>query len=285
MWGTFIRKTNDAPIRKVIIETRVSRLLFSLDAVSKRLLESIRVGCRYEQIIGNILALRRLKTEFAISFPLFVFNFVMMDRNIHEAPSFVHLAKALGAQAIDFRHMVIGNHVDHGTLLENQSAKYNYFREEIVREAKRLEVDYYLPPAFAPDEEWKPFEKIDVDLADFHRLVPDAVGEHWPTLTPALVVRTDLNNEPSTAEEFSGIFCPRPFSEIMIRDQDEVLPCAWHAKPLGYLHDGKSLIEIFFGEDSIAECSETQSGWLRRSRARGSQAPGDIAAPIFVPGN
>jgi MoaA/NifB/PqqE/SkfB family radical SAM enzyme len=54
--------------------------------------------------------------------------------------------------------------------------------------------------------------------------------------------------EGSVAEEFSTTFCNRPFSEIMVRDQNEVLPCPWHEKPLGLLSEGKSLAEIFEGE-------------------------------------
>src|SRR4051794_34675288 len=49
-----------APIRELLMETRVARLLFSIDAVSAPLLESIRVGCRYDQLVGNIVALRDL---------------------------------------------------------------------------------------------------------------------------------------------------------------------------------------------------------------------------------
>ena len=38
-------------------------------------------------------------------------------------------------------------------------------------------------------------------------------------------------------------------SEIMVRDQEEVLPCPWHGKTLGRLSEGKSISDIFFGED------------------------------------
>jgi len=52
-----------APIRNLILQTGVARLLFSIDAVSKPLLESIRAGCRYEQVLGNIMALRDLRRQ------------------------------------------------------------------------------------------------------------------------------------------------------------------------------------------------------------------------------
>jgi hypothetical protein len=74
--------------------------------VAGQTLESIRLGCRYEQVLGNIIALRDLRHECGTRQPAFVFNFVMMNRNIHEAPAFVRMAQALGAESIDFRHMV-----------------------------------------------------------------------------------------------------------------------------------------------------------------------------------
>jgi hypothetical protein len=58
-----------APIRDLIMRTGVARLLFSIDAVSKPLLESIRVGCRYEQVVGNIMALRDLRQRCGVRRP------------------------------------------------------------------------------------------------------------------------------------------------------------------------------------------------------------------------
>ncbi len=86
-----------------------------------------------------------------------------------------------------------------------------------------------------------------MDWSDFERVQPDAADEALPIVPPAI-------DDPSTAwegsvaEEFSTTFCNRPFSEIMVRDQNEVLPCPWHEKPLGLLSEGKTLAEIFAGE-------------------------------------
>lgn len=38
-------------------------------------------------------------------------------------------------------------------------------------------------------------------------------------------------------------------TEVMIRDQGEVLPCPWHQKVLGHLDQGNGLEQIFFGEN------------------------------------
>ncbi|MGI8430864.1 MAG: radical SAM/SPASM domain-containing protein [Chthoniobacterales bacterium] len=238
-----------APIRRCILETGVARLLFSIDAVSKPLLESIRVGCSYEQVVGNIMALRDLRRSCGAQRPTFVFNFVMMNRNIHEAPAFVRMAQALGAESIDFRHLVpIKKYFSPDDLLADQPARYNFYRARILAEANRLGVGIFLPPAFAGAGSWTPpLEEPEVDWTDFNHVQPQPSGEALPALTKYSNDRSRIW-EGSVAEEFSTTFCNRPFSEITLRDQNEVLPCPFHEKPLGFLSEGKTLAEIFHGE-------------------------------------
>jgi molybdenum cofactor biosynthesis enzyme MoaA len=236
-------------MRHLIMETGVARLLFSIDAVSKPLLESIRVGSRYEQVVGNILSMRRLREACGVSYPSFIFNYVMMSRNIHEAPAFVAMGRELGAESIDFRHMVpIGGNFPAGEMLSDDAERYNFYRAQILAESGRLNVPVYLPPSLCTASDWVPAkDEPRVDWSDFERvqrrpnddveqLNLPADNRFWPSW------------EGSVAEEFSTTFCNRPFSEIMVRDQNEVLPCAWHEKTLGYLNEGKTLAEIFHGE-------------------------------------
>jgi MoaA/NifB/PqqE/SkfB family radical SAM enzyme len=260
-----------APIRNLIMETGVARLMFSMDAVTKPLLEAIRVGCRYEQLIGNIMALRDLKTRHGSVFPAFVFNFVMMNQNIHEAPAFVRLAKDLGAESIDFRHMVpIGTWFPPGELLSDHPARYNYYRDLIAAEATRLGVNYYLPEAFDTAEFWSPENEPEVSWSDFEAVAPDPSGPEGLHFTPRLP-GAFAGLAGTVAEEFSTTFCERPFSEIMIRDQEEVLPCPWHGKTLGRLSEGQTLSEIFLGEKFTA---------LRRNMLKPGGDPDCAHCPI-----
>ena len=238
-----------APIRNLIIETRVARLMFSIDAVSKPLLESIRVGCRYEQVVGNIMALRDLRSRGDTRRPTFVFNFVMMNQNIHEAPAFVRMAQMLGAESIDFRHLVpIGTYFSPADLLSERPGRYNYYRERIMQEANRCDLSIFLPPPFEAAAAWTPsVDEPAVSWSDFEKVQPDLAGDEPPPILSARDRATPAW-EGSVAEEFSTTFCNRPFSEIMVRDQNEVLPCPFHEKPLGLLSEGKTLAEIFQGE-------------------------------------
>jgi MoaA/NifB/PqqE/SkfB family radical SAM enzyme len=260
------------PIRKLIMQTYVARLVFSLDAVTKPLLESIRVGCRYEQVVGNIMALRDLRSGCGARHPAFVFNFVMMNQNIHEAPAFVRMAHALGAESIDFRHVVpIEAYFPPDNLLSDRPGKYNFYRARILTEAERLGIHVYLPPPFSGAQPWNPpAEGADVDLSDFERVRPDPLGDSFP-FVPRDPDDEFSSWEGSVAEEFSTTFCNRPFSEIMVRDQEEVLPCPWHAKPLGFLSEGKTLAEIFNGEAFQR---------LRRNMLRPEGDPGCANCPI-----
>ncbi|HEY2712469.1 MAG TPA: radical SAM protein [Chthoniobacterales bacterium] len=239
----------NAQVRRLIMETGVARLLFSIDAVSKPLLESIRVGCRYEQLVGNIMAMRHLRDACGVTWPAFVFNYVMMNRNIHEAPAFVTMAHDLGAESIDFRHMVpIGNNFPAGEVLSDQPERYNFFRAQILAESRRLNVPVYLPPPFVGTHDWVPSrDESSVDWGDFKRVRPTPNDETGQISLPP-GHKSWLAWEGSVAEEFATTFCNRPFSEIMVRDQTEVLPCPWHEKTLGYLNEGKTLAEIFHGE-------------------------------------
>jgi len=238
-----------APIRNLIMQTGVARLLFSIDAVSKPLLESVRAGCRYEQVLGNIMALRDLRHQCGTRKPAFIFNFVMMNRNIHEAPAFVRMAQALDAESIDFRHMVpIATYFSPNDLLSEHPGKYNFYREQIVSVAKRFGIPIYIPPPFEVAPPWNPTgDQPLVDWRDFERLQSDPPDESLPLILSERAVAAPAW-EGSVAEEFSTTFCNRPFSEIMVRDQNEVLPCPFHEKPLGLLSEGKTLAEIFHGE-------------------------------------
>ena len=236
-------------IRDLIMETRVARLLFSIDAVSKPLLESIRVGCRYEQLLGNIIALRDLKAKHGSASPAFVFNFVMMNRNIHEAPAFAEVAHALGAAEVDFRHVVpMANYVDPEEMLSAHPAKYNYYRSQIVAATDALGLKRYLPPAFETSEQWAPTNEPEVNLSDFRRVAQSYEVIPLPGIRNGVAHRAP-EGEGTLAEQFASTFCHRPFSEIMIRDQEEVLPCPWHGKVLGRLSAGTTLREIFFGPE------------------------------------
>lgn len=76
-------------ISEAILDSGITRLRFSLDAVSKKLYEKIRVGAKYEITHNNIFEFLRLKKERGCLLPVTSANFVLMEMNEHEVNDFV----------------------------------------------------------------------------------------------------------------------------------------------------------------------------------------------------
>lgn len=235
-------------ISEAIISARVYLMMFSFDGVTSETLHRIRVGSDYNRIVKNILGLKRARARSGQPNPKFVFNFVMMESNVHEGPNFVRMAKRLGGDYIDFRLVVpmldIGD-IAH-EMLDNHQPKFNYYRERIVAAAQAEGVEIYIPPPFATHGRHDPAEDPICRLDEFHALLrslgEDPLSDNDP-VRPAEIA------PPPDCHESGHVFCDRPFSETMIQNQRDVFPCPWHQEKMGTLDGSATLEEIFFNEN------------------------------------
>jgi MoaA/NifB/PqqE/SkfB family radical SAM enzyme len=232
--------------RKEIIENNVTHLLLSFDGVTINTLERIRIGADYYKILSNIKALRDLRKKLNRKFPLMFMDYVMMNSNIHEAPSFVGLCSKLEIEVIDFRHMV-GNiyFSDDNEMLNNHKAKYNYYRKLIIEESKKYKIDVRLPEAFETNEVFIPATDQTVDLNEFISVQPDNQD------IEVFISTKNTQKKDEYVEGFnflSKASCLRPFNEIMIVDQNKILPCSFYNEAMGFLDDENTLYSIFFNE-------------------------------------
>ncbi len=241
-----------AQTARLIVEQQVDEVLFSFDACTRETLEAIRRGADFERVLHNIRRLAALRDQAGSRFPVLGVNFVMMARNIHEAPSFVDLARELGIAQIDFRHLVEGydRFRLHDEQLSRQPARFNHYRAAIAEAAARAGLAVYLPPPLETPQAWSPGSdeppcSLDEFRAAMDRFVPDA-----DATPPQLAQRESPTTKrwPSMAEFFQGVYCLRPFTEVFIRDQHEVLPCPWHHQVLGTLGQGENLLQFFMGD-------------------------------------
>jgi radical SAM protein with 4Fe4S-binding SPASM domain len=76
-------------ISEAILNSGITRLRFSLDALSKRLYKKIRRGAKYEDTYNNIFEFLRLKKEKGCLLPVTSANFVLMKMNEHEMDDFI----------------------------------------------------------------------------------------------------------------------------------------------------------------------------------------------------
>jgi MoaA/NifB/PqqE/SkfB family radical SAM enzyme len=229
-----------------IIAARTYLVMFSFDGVTSSTLHRIRVGSDYRRIIRNILGLKRLRAASGLPRPRFVFNYVMLASNIHEAPHFVHMAKRLGGDYIDFRLVVPGDFYSIGhEMLEGCPGKFDYYRERILAAADAAGIEVLIPDAFGASERHNPLGDPPCSLEEFDAALL-ALGEE-----PGRDPENPRIPEPLAAErafEAAHVYCDRPFSEVMIRDQKDVYPCPWHREKLGELDGATSMDAIFFGE-------------------------------------
>ncbi len=235
----------DSKIRKILIEKNVTHLILSFEGVTRHTIEKIRVGADYDKIVGNIKAMRDLKLKFNRQFPLMFMDFVLMNSNIHEAPAFVRFCSELGIDTIDFRHMV-GNIFfhDHEDMLQHHQEKYNYYREHIIAEGKKYNIKLRLPEAFAVSGIYQPETDEEANLSDF-----DAVKADTQTVEIAPPNENLLRKGTKSDFPFlSQASCLRPFNEIMIIDQQKILPCSWYSGEMGCLDEENTLYSIFRNE-------------------------------------
>ncbi|MSU69188.1 MAG: radical SAM protein [Opitutaceae bacterium] len=229
-----------------IIAANVYMVMFSFDGVRPETLHRIRVGSDFCRIIKNVLHLKALRAKSGRPAPRFVFNFVMLESNIHEAPLFVDVAKRLGGSYIDFRHVVPFDFYDiEHEMLEHSKPKYNHYRERIVAAAKAAGIDLYIPPPFATAGRHIPADDPAVNLDEFNELLRSLGEDPLIDPEPAHPVEAALHQP---VHESAHFFCDRPFSEVMIREQQDVYPCPWHKEKMGTLDGSTTLEEIFFGE-------------------------------------
>jgi len=231
--------------RKTIIEQNVTHLILSLDGINKETVEKIRVGANFEKIISNIMALKELKIKNKRTFPILFMDFVLMNSNINEAPLFVELCANLGIDTIDFRHLV-GNIYfnEHDEMLNKYPEKYNYFRIKIIEESKRFNIKVRLPEPFIISSDYKYDNILPINLSDFYKIQPDIQIDEVHNVS-------EPTHNPSNDDKFEFLFkssCLRPFNEIMVVDQEKILPCSYYSDPMGYLNDGNTLYSIFFNE-------------------------------------
>ncbi len=237
-------------IRNAMISKGATYVLLSMDGATKSTMERIRVGSSYDRVVGNIKALRDLRASTGARFPLMVLDFVMMRSNIHEGPIYVKMAKELGVGLLDFRHAVPSSYWDDiPEKMESHPKVFNYYRRRIVEEAAAVGIDVVIPDAFGDGgEEDCSAEEATATLDDFYAVQSDAAGSEVPTpktFPDTFVTRKAIN---FSNEFFGKTYCERPFSEVFIRNQKEVLPCAWHGKVMGRLDEGESISDIFWGE-------------------------------------
>ncbi|MFU8793994.1 MAG: radical SAM protein, partial [Dethiobacteria bacterium] len=89
-----------AEVAEELIRLGVYAVYFSIDGLNKEMFSKIRVNGELDDVIGNMMNLRRLKQEKKTNYPKIGLEFVMMRSNIDQLPLLPRLAKEVGAPTV-----------------------------------------------------------------------------------------------------------------------------------------------------------------------------------------
>jgi radical SAM protein with 4Fe4S-binding SPASM domain len=88
---------------EAILDAQLSRVVISIDGGTKDVFEAIRIGARFEQVIGNFERLRDLRDARGSSLPSLRINHVLSEGNIDHFDAMLALIERLRADEISMR--------------------------------------------------------------------------------------------------------------------------------------------------------------------------------------
>ncbi len=86
-----------------MIENRISRIGISIDGASRDVYEKIRVGAKFDRVIGNIRLLNEMKAASGSRLPALRFLHVISEANVDHFGAFLEMAEELGVDSVDVR--------------------------------------------------------------------------------------------------------------------------------------------------------------------------------------
>lgn len=151
--------TNGTLMRGDKMRDRLLRTLahvhFSIDGATAATYNKIRIGSDFDRVMGNIRDFCEARMQMPEEQrPRLDFNYILMKSTLDEAPMFVEMVHALGAQQITFNHLVVFDESMKNESLLFDQEHANDVMAEIRATADRLSVPITMPPLFqAPPAE------------------------------------------------------------------------------------------------------------------------------------
>jgi radical SAM protein with 4Fe4S-binding SPASM domain len=93
---------NDKRIEE-LIASGLSRIGVSLDGATREVYEGIRIGARFDRVIGNITKIIERKSALGVDHPSLRLLHVISEANVDHFAEFLDLAESLGVDSIDVR--------------------------------------------------------------------------------------------------------------------------------------------------------------------------------------
>jgi MoaA/NifB/PqqE/SkfB family radical SAM enzyme len=198
-----------------IIECGVTQVCVSIDGATPAIYNAIRRDGDFDIVVRNVQRLVARRNAAGQATPRVRFDFVMMQRNVHEIVDLVRLASRLGVEELNFCHLVRWEGLDmERESLTHTKALSNYWLDRGLTTAAELGIPVVFHPA--------PFDLGDAPAGP-------AVAAGAPFLpTP---------------------YCPYPFFHVSVGPGGHILPCPFsHGEaPYGVLSPDVPFETVWLG--------------------------------------
>ncbi len=146
----------ESSFREQLIRT-LGAITFSMDGAERSTYNSIRTGAEYDEVVDNITRFCDLRSGMAKERrPHLAFNFILMKRTLPEAPKFVAMAKAWGADLVVFVHIVSFHDSLKDEAPQHHRALTNHWQDRTREAALEHGIEIKIPPNFSVVHEQAP---------------------------------------------------------------------------------------------------------------------------------
>jgi MoaA/NifB/PqqE/SkfB family radical SAM enzyme len=227
-----------------IIGCGVTQVCISIDGATASTYNDIRRGGDFDRLIGNVERLVERREAAGSPTPRVRFDFVMMRRNIHEIVDLVHLARRLGADSLNFSHLICfeGLGMEEESLSRHRRLS-NRWLHRAIDTAHDLGLDVQFQPAA--------FEQPDPPAAGGR-----SVGSRVRRVARRVARRDSRRRDgqprpPDLADVLPPMYCPYPFFHITVGSGGRMHACPYaHGEdPYAVLADGTGIEQVWFGPE------------------------------------
>ena len=197
--GTLLNEKRLNQIYPVLSEIRIS-----IDGASKELLEEIRVGTKYDQLMENLRRYQSYRKERKGYRPIFGGCSVIMERNLHELPALLDLAVDLEMDYMEYNYMLAHNKGMIKELPIYHIKKVNKVLEDLKKRAENLPIRLIIPPLLPTlDTEEQgsreiPFSERETCRFLWNYMSIDPIGVVWPCCEPRAPILGNANENTLT---------------------------------------------------------------------------------------
>jgi MoaA/NifB/PqqE/SkfB family radical SAM enzyme len=233
-----------------IIQYGVTNLMFSLDTPDKKTYEYIRRGARFENVLENIRRLQSRKRDLHSKTPSLTLIAVLMHGTIHKMDALVDLAKELGVDNMDLRHLDVYDGLEMGgeKLGPETQEMSDPILNQIRDKALEKRISLIIPKNYG--QPYSPTIRIRLLRRGLHfsnalNKPSKALGRLKDKLTGKL---TRLSSPQSLTIE--SIYCTMPFNHIFVSMDGRVMACPYvdDLRDSVLCDNPQKLVNVFLGD-------------------------------------